>query len=128
MLPFTTMSVPDQADETAPDDAEIRLLPRMQGGSLCHCTFPEGAISRAVRHRTIDEIWYFLEGQGEVWRSREDFEAIVPVQSGVSLTIPVGISFQIRNTGTGPLTFLCFSMPPWPGDAEAIQTDDYWKR
>jgi len=32
----------DSPDELAPDGSEIRLLPRLQGGSLSHCTLPVG--------------------------------------------------------------------------------------
>jgi mannose-6-phosphate isomerase-like protein (cupin superfamily) len=126
MQKYATTSLQDRIDETAPDGAEIRLLSRMDGGSVCHCSLAAGAFSRAVRHETVEEIWYFLEGEGEVWRSLDGQESVVAVNSGFCLTIPPGTHFQFRNTGAVPLTFLCVTMPPWPGDEEAVRVDDYW--
>ena len=45
---------------------------------------------------------------------------------GVSIDIPVGTEFQYRCTGDAPLRFLCITMPPWPGDAEAIVIEGPW--
>jgi mannose-6-phosphate isomerase-like protein (cupin superfamily) len=126
MQKYTTTSLHDRIDEIAPDGAEIRLLSRMDGGSVCHCSLAAGVISWAVRHETVEEIWYFLDGEGEVWRKSDGQESVVAVRSGLCLTIPPGTHFQFRNTGTVPLTFLCITMPPWPGDEEAIRVDDYW--
>ncbi len=70
---------------TAPDGSEIRLLLETPRGGLSHCTLPPGAVSLAVRHRTIEEIWYFLGGAGEVWRRLGDREEVVPVGSGFSI-------------------------------------------
>ncbi len=125
-MPFSTTSTPDRIDEIAPDGAEIRLLSRMEGGGVCHCSLAAGLTSRAVRHKTVEEIWYFLTGEGEVWRKSDAQESVVAVKPGLCLTIPPGTHFQFRNTGQVPLTFLCVTMPPWPGDEEADRVDDYW--
>ena len=114
-------------DALAPDGSEIRLLSRTSRASFCHCTLPPGKVSSAVRHRTIEEIWYFLQGQGEVWRRLDDQEVTTRVRPGMSLTIPTGADFQFRNTGGEPLTFLIVTAPPWPGDDEAIRIDDHWE-
>ena len=53
-------------DVLAPDGSEIRLLPQTTGGSMVHCTLPPGAVSLAVTHRTVDELWYVLSGEGEL--------------------------------------------------------------
>jgi uncharacterized cupin superfamily protein len=37
----------------------------MKGGGLCYCTLSPGKTSRAVKHKTVEEISYFLEGQGD---------------------------------------------------------------
>jgi mannose-6-phosphate isomerase-like protein (cupin superfamily) len=55
-------------DYSAPDGSEIRLLLNVKGGGLAHCTLPPAATTLAVRHRTVEEIWYFLDGTGEVWK------------------------------------------------------------
>lgn len=109
-----TIPLPEKYNNLAPDSSEIRLLPRMQGGSLCHCTLPVGKTSSAVAHKTVEEIWYILEGEGEVWRKLGEQEEVTPVHPGISLTIPLGTHFQFRNTGSEPLCILITTMPPWP--------------
>jgi mannose-6-phosphate isomerase-like protein (cupin superfamily) len=58
-------------DYLAPDGSEIRLLPTFEPGGLCHCTLPDGMTSKALKHKTVDDIWYILEGNGEVARKAE---------------------------------------------------------
>ncbi len=50
----------------------------------------------------------------------------VVVAEGTALTIPTGAKFQFRNTGTAPLCFVIATMPPWPGETEAVRVTDYW--
>ena len=116
-----------QPDATAPDGSEIRLLidGRHQAtkASLCEVTLPAGQVSKPVYHRTVEEIWYILEGSGQVWRcpptSAPETVAPVPVSPGDALTIPTGWRFQFSADPEAPLRFLCFTCPPWPGDDEA---------
>ena len=61
------------------------------------------------------QVWYFLTGQGEVWRRLDGREEITPVRPGISLNIPLGAEFQFRNPGTEPLAFLIVTMPPLAG-------------
>src|SRR5213592_1925837 len=110
----------------APDGSEIRLLPSLKCGGLSHCTLPSKCVSRAVRHKTVEEIWYFIQGRGEVWRKQASTNKTVKVAAGVSLTIPVGTHFQFRNTGSEPLCFLITTMPQWPGSDEAARVKDRW--
>ena len=93
---------------------------------MAHCTLPPGGVSKAVAHRTVEEIWYFLEGEGEVWRIREGVGEEVAVSPGVALTIPLGTGFQFRNTGSAHLRFVIATMPPWPGEEEAFRVEDRW--
>jgi len=123
---FETKQLPTKVDYRAPDGSEIRLLPSLKGGGLCHCTLSSKGISLAVRHHTVEEIWFFIRGQGQVWRKLKDREEVVEVDAGVSLTIPVDTHFQFRNTGTEPLCFLIVTMPPWPGSEEAVRVNDHW--
>ena len=83
-------------------------------------------ISLMDGNRTVEEIWFFLQGHGQVWRKFKDSETIAEVQPGVSLTIATGAHFQFRNTGEEPLTFVITTMPPWPGDEEAVRVADHW--
>lgn len=113
-------------DVLAPDGSEIRLLSEASRGSMVHCTLNPREVSVAVAHRTVEEVWYFLEGTGQVWRKHDDEERIVDVAPGVSLSIPVGAHFQFRATGDRPLRFLIVTMPPWPGSDEAYPVPGCW--
>ena len=88
-----TKKLAEDYDCLAPDGSEIRLLTMTQRGSSVHCTLPPGCVSRPVAHRTVEEMWYFLEGRGQVWRKQEEWEEVVEVSPGVSLTIPLGAHF-----------------------------------
>ncbi len=123
---FKTMDLPE-AYERAPDGSLIRPLHEYEEGGIAHCTLPEAWVSRAARHGTVSEIWWFIEGEGELWRRLGDQEETVRVEPGVSVTIPVHTSFQFRNTGSGPLRFLCVTMPRWPGFGEAEFVEGPWE-
>lgn len=113
--------------EVAPDGSEIRPLLGLRGGSFTHCTLPVGGVSLAVRHRTVEEIWYFVGGEGQVWRRQGDREETVDVSPGTCLTIPLGTSFQFRNTSGEPLRFVVATMPPWPGEGEVEWVEGRWR-
>jgi mannose-6-phosphate isomerase-like protein (cupin superfamily) len=83
-------------------------------------------VSLAIVHRTIDEVWYVLSGHAEIWRKLGDREEVIEAGPGTSLTIPVGTHFQFRTSGDEPFRFIMMTMPPWPGDEEAIRVPDYW--
>lgn len=125
---FTMIKLPKRPSYIAPDGSEIRLLADMNCGGLAHCTLPPQRISSAVKHKSVDEIWYFISGKGQVWRKqdREQKTKPVDVEAGTSLTIPVGTHFQFRNKGTVPLCFIIATIPPWPGPDEAVQVDGFW--
>jgi mannose-6-phosphate isomerase-like protein (cupin superfamily) len=80
--------------DLAPDGSEIRLLPRMSRGSLCHCTLPVSITSVAVCHRAIEEIWYVLSGDGQIWRKLGQQEEVVALHSGVSVTMCEGFNLK----------------------------------
>ena len=86
---------------------------------MAHFQLPAGQISRAVRHRTVEEIWYILEGKGEIWRSVDGTEEVSPLFPGVCLTIPVGTAFQFRASPDTAVSIVAVTMPPWPGENEA---------
>lgn len=123
---FRTDSLPIEPDCFAPDGSEIRLLPALKGGSLSHCTLQPEQMSLAVVHRTVEEIWYVLSGEGEIVRKLAEQVETTSLSSGVSLTIPLGTHFQFRNTGTEPLCIVIATMPPWPGPEEAIPVPRLW--
>jgi mannose-6-phosphate isomerase-like protein (cupin superfamily) len=119
----STMTLPAAFDVLAPDGSEVRILLSLTGGSMAHFRLPPGQVSHAVRHRTVEEIWYVLSGTGEMWRSDT---GLVPLQPGVCLTIPRGVAFQFRSLADAPLTAVAMTMPPWPGDGEAEPAAGVW--
>jgi mannose-6-phosphate isomerase-like protein (cupin superfamily) len=123
---FVSKAVPAHPDVTAPDGSLIRLLPSLRGGSMCHCTLPPGGVSKAVTHKTVEEIWYCVRGRGQIWRRRGDQEEEVDLTPGVSITIPLGTHFQFRTVGGEDLGVIIVTMPPWPGADEAVPVPDHW--
>ena len=123
MRPFESKRVSSNFDLLAPDGSEIRLLHQLESASVVHCSLPAGLVSIPVRHRTVEEVWFFLAGQGQVWRVQGDSEQVLDVSPGISLTIPLGTEFQFRNSGDVPLEFLITTAPPWPGEDEAVLLD-----
>jgi len=124
---FTEKFLPTQHDALAPDGSLVRLLPSLAAGSMAHFELGAGEISRPQQHRTVSEIWYVLQGLGRMWRRQDGLEhREIDLRPGVALTIPVGTSFQFRNTGREPLAVLGVTMPPWPGEGEAIDVDGPW--
>ncbi|MBN1137744.1 MAG: cupin domain-containing protein [Anaerolineae bacterium] len=121
-----TTRLPIQPDATAPDGSDVRVLLALERGSMAHLELAPGQTSLAVAHRTVDEIWFFLSGRGEMWRRLGDHEQVVPVDPGVCLTIPVGAHFQFRSVGSQPLAALGVTMPPWPGEGEAYPVEGKW--
>ena len=121
-----TKQLPKECDTLAPDGSEIRILAATGRGSMAHCSLPPGQTSLPVAHRSVEEVWYFLAGRGEVWRKLDEQEEVVEVSLGVSLSIPLGAHFQFRNTGDSPLQFVLTTIPPWPGADEAYQVPGHW--
>ena len=123
---FSASHLPNEFDYLAPDGSEIRLLPNMNGGGVAHCTLPAGKTSSAVRHKSVEEIWYVLSGEGEIWRKLDEQEEITPLRQGTALTIPPATHFQFRTTGPDSLCILIATMPPWPGSDEAVPVTGLW--
>ena len=129
LLPLSRRAA--QPDATAPDGSEIRLLADQRNAatksSMVEVTLPAGQVSRPVCHRTVEEIWYILEGEGRVWRCPPDADPASvppqPVSPGDALVIPTGWGFQFAASPDGPLRFLCHTTPPWPGEDEALPVE-----
>jgi mannose-6-phosphate isomerase-like protein (cupin superfamily) len=124
---FATKRLPVERDVIAPDGSDVRILLHLKDGGFAHFELAPGQTSVAVAHRTIEEIWYFLNGRGEMWRSLEGHEEVVPVDAGVCITIPVGTHFQFRSFGVEPLSALGVTMPPWPEGEEAYPVQGKWE-
>ena len=116
----------DAPDAIAPDGSEVRILANTARGSMAEFLLPHGKISIAVAHNTVEEVWFFTQGQGQLWRKNEQAEEIVQIRPGLSISIPVGTHFQFRNDGTENLIAIGTTMPPWPGPDEAIVVKGIW--
>ncbi len=126
MSGFDTMRLPVRPDVVAPDGMDVRILLGLRGGGLAHFELGPGQTSIAVAHRTVEEIWFFLGGRGEMWRKQGDREEVVAVDAGVCVTIPLGTDFQTRSFGPEPLNAVAVTMPPWPGEGEAYKVEGLW--
>ena len=124
---FQTIALPARADGVAPDGSEVRVLLAVAGGGLAHFSLGPGETSTAVEHRTVEEIWYFLRGVGEMWRRSAEREEVVEVSADVCITIPLGTRFQFRSVGREALTAVAVTIPPWPGGGEATVVDGPWQ-
>jgi mannose-6-phosphate isomerase-like protein (cupin superfamily) len=120
---FETMRLPAERTEVAPDGSDVRVLLRLGPGGLAHFELGPGQVSKATRHRTVEEIWYFVGGRGQMWRRQGDQTEIVDVDPGTCLTIPLGTDFQFRALGFEPLAAIAATMPNWPGPDEAIPVE-----
>jgi mannose-6-phosphate isomerase-like protein (cupin superfamily) len=123
---FDTMQLPGAPDAVAPDGSDVRVLLRLGRGSMAHFELGAGQVSRAVAHRTVDEIWYVLDGRGQMWRRRARREETVGLRPGTCVSIPAGTHFQFRADSSGPLAAVGVTMPPWPGDEEAYEVHGAW--
>ena len=126
MAGFDTKRLPAVRDAVAPDQSDVRILLGLAGGGMAHFELAPGATSVAVAHRTVEEIWFFLRGRGEMWRKQGEREEVVPVDAGVCVTIPLGTHFQFRSFGQEALAALAVTMPPWPGEGEAYEVEGKW--
>ena len=125
--PFDTKQAGAAPDAVAPDGSEVRVLCRVERGSMAQFALPPGAVSRAVAHHAVEELWCFIAGRGRMWRRCGGEEAVAEVGPGTSVSIPAGTHFQFRCDGAdGPLVAVGVTMPPWPGEGEAYPVEGCW--
>jgi mannose-6-phosphate isomerase-like protein (cupin superfamily) len=110
----------------APDGSTVHPLLRATRGSIARFELAAGQVSRAVAHRCVEELWYVVQGTGRMWRRQGADESVVTLAAGTALTIPVGTAFQFRADAGGPLVAIGVTMPPWPGDDEAMVVPGHW--
>jgi mannose-6-phosphate isomerase-like protein (cupin superfamily) len=127
MQEFSTKILGSVIDAMAPDGSEVRILAAARRGSMAHFKLPPHSIARAVAHRTVEELWYFVGGRGRMWRRLGRQEETIAVFPGVSLSIPTGTCFQFRCDGDAPLEAIGVTMPPWPGEDEAYEVTGAWE-
>lgn len=119
--------LPSEPEGLSPAGASIRYLLDGPHGNMIHSTVPPGQVNRATVHATVSEFWFVLSGEGELWRSDGTESRLVSLSPGMSVDVPRGHAFQYRSTGATDLTFICVTMPPWPGNQEAAFTHGPWR-
>ena len=127
-MAFETAALPDLPDAIAPDGAEVRLLCRVAGGSMAHFRLPPGGVL---------EGGHAPERRGALVRDGRRRRAVatragrrrrsLPLRPGVSVSIPVGTEFQFRAAAGSEVAVVGVTMPPWPGDDEAMPTSGPWE-
>ena len=123
---FDTRQLPGAPDAVAPDGSDVRVLLQLGPGSMAHFELGAGRVSRPVAHHSVDEIWYILRGQGQMWRRQAERQETVPLRAGTCISIPAGTHFQVRADRSGPLAAIGVTMPPWPGADEAYEVNGAW--
>ena len=126
MSMFTTLHLPPERTVVAPDGSDVRVLLGLAAGGMAHFELAAGATASAVTHRTVEEIWFVISGRGEMWRKQGEHEETVALEPGVCLTIPLGTQFQFRASAAEPVSAVAITMPPWPGDGEAVAVVGPW--
>ena len=124
---FETRRIAAAPDAIAPDGSEVRVLCGLSRGGLAVFSLQPKAVSKAVAHRTVEEVWYVVSGRGRMWRKLGSRRRSVEIDAGVSLSLPIGTHFQFRCDGPEPLTVLGATMPPWPGEDEAYLVEGIWE-
>ena len=119
--------MPSERDVVSPGGFDVRLLLELRCGGMAHFELGPGETSTAVTHRTVEEIWFFVSGRGQMWRKQNGRAEVVDVFPGVCLTIPLGTHLQVRAFGYEPLSAVGLTMPPWPGEEEAIIVTGEWQ-
>jgi mannose-6-phosphate isomerase-like protein (cupin superfamily) len=123
MAEFQTMHLPAEPTLVAADGSDVRILLHVDGGGMADFQLAPGRTSTAVRHRTVEEIWYVVAGRGQMWRSQDGREETTELSPGICLTIPLGTSFQCRAADKTALEVIGVTIPRWPGEGEAVPTE-----
>jgi mannose-6-phosphate isomerase-like protein (cupin superfamily) len=122
------MRLPAAPDAVAPDGSDVRVLLRLDRGSMAHFELAPGRVSKAVAHHWVEEIWYIVRGQGQMWRRQGERQETVPLEPGTCVSIPAGTHFQFRSAADekSPLVAIGVTMPPWPGCDQAYEVPGAW--
>jgi mannose-6-phosphate isomerase-like protein (cupin superfamily) len=107
---------------TTKDGSEIRELLAHRNScirlqSLAEARLPAGASTTPHHHVRTEEIYYILEGRGEMRLGLERRK----VSEGDAIAIPPGQIHQITNTGTVTLKFLCCCAPAYEHEDTVLE-------
>ena len=95
-----TTILPEHPDAKSPAGADIRFVMACDAGNMIHSTVPHQQVNRATMHATVSELWFVLEGRGEIWRDDGDESCVTALVPGTSVDIPVGTASSTATRGT----------------------------
>jgi mannose-6-phosphate isomerase-like protein (cupin superfamily) len=103
---------------TTKDGSEIRELLAHRNScikkqSLAEARLAPGGQTQPHYHRLTEEIYYILEGTGDMQLGEDDRRNVGP---GDAIAIPPGLAHTIKNTGDVTLKFLCCCAPAYEHD------------
>ena len=119
--------LPRDWDDDAPDGSGVRVLCRLDGASTAHFELGPHQVSRPSCTGRSRRSGTSSSGRGKMWREFAGRATETELRPGLSLTLPVGTRFQFRNTGAEALTVLGVTVPPWPGEGEAVPVAGPWE-
>lgn len=77
---------------------------------MAMCIFAPSELSVCHHHDRIEEIYFILEGEGEILIGEEWHN----VKHGDAIAIPIGVRHQIKNVSNEKeLRFLSINSPEW---------------
>jgi hypothetical protein len=98
-----TTILPEHPAAKSPAGADIRFVIACEAGNMIHSTVPPQQVNRATMHATVSELWFVLEGRGEIWRDDGDESCVTALVPGTSVDIPVGDGVSVpKHGGRGP--------------------------
>jgi len=108
---------------TTKDGSEIRELLAhrnscLHNQSLAEARLSPGSATMPHLHPKTEEIYYILEGLGEMIIADDKKRVVV----GDAIAIPPGAPHQIINRGSETLKFLCCCAPAYE-DADTVMVD-----
>jgi mannose-6-phosphate isomerase-like protein (cupin superfamily) len=96
------------------DGSSIRELVGLPSGnasqqSVAEATVPAGGQTVEHYHRTTEEVYVFLSGEGRMRLGDQEDD----VRAGDTVVIPPGVKHKLWNAGSEPLVLLCCCAPPY---------------
>ena len=114
-------------DSVSPDGgAEIRHLVVSPRGDLTHAVCLAGSTSGVHRLPELDEGYFVLSGEGEIWRQSDEREAVTKLLPGRWVAMPAGMRFQYRANGGSNVVFLVVVLPSWREDLFHVVEGGRW--
>ena len=99
---------------TTADGSSIRELVGIPSGnasqqSLAEATVPSAGETVEHFHRTTEEVYMFVSGEGRMRLGEEETD----IRAGDTVVIPPGVKHKLWNDGPEPLVLLCCCAPPY---------------